>query len=427
MSTKKDVDKAVIDHKSLSHFLAKTQISDSDGFVLRNKEFPHYIKYMGSKTKILDFVTKGINETYEGGGICDLFSGSCSIAGALGHCVNIYSNDIQKYSETLAHAYLTSWKNENTFLSGQEIVVRANKIVDEHLKELPNNLSYDNVKDLTEFNIVESKNRELIDYSFSFDSCLFTKYYSGTWWSAYQCLWIDAIREIAETQKNEPHYHLILASLMYAMSYCSQGTGHYAQYRDAKTLSSMKDISIYRNREIYKYFIKKYNKVCSNIPLKSHKFNHEITTLDYRERLSSLPKCTVYADPPYCFVHYSRFYHALETLVLYDFPELQIKNGSIVKGRYRNDRHQSPFCIRSQVSDAFNDLFSGVALSNSNLVLSYSNTGMISLNDLIEIAQESMHGYHIEKKGLDHLHMTMGRKEDRDREVKEYIIIARRK
>jgi adenine-specific DNA-methyltransferase len=49
---------------------------------------------------------------------------------------------------------------------------------------------------------------------------------------------------------------------MYAMAYCSQGTGHYAQYRDAKTNSSFNDICIYRKKEVFKFFSKKFNELC---------------------------------------------------------------------------------------------------------------------------------------------------------------------
>ena len=53
-------------------------------YKLHSDAFPHYIKYMGSKTKILPFVIQGIESVYQGGAICDLFAGSCSLSGALG-------------------------------------------------------------------------------------------------------------------------------------------------------------------------------------------------------------------------------------------------------------------------------------------------------------------------------------------------------
>jgi adenine-specific DNA-methyltransferase len=135
----------------------------------------------------------------------------------------------------------------------------------------------------------------------------------------------------------------------------------------------------------------------------------------------------VYADPPYAFVHYSRFYHAMETLCLYDYPDLQIKGGSMVKGRYREVRHQSPFCIRSQVDGAFEDLFIGVKKSKSNLALSYSDSAMITLEKLLSIAQRVLKTkYEIWVEEIDHQHMTMGRANDRQRKVTEYMLLARK-
>lgn len=43
---------------------------------LYDRDVPHIIKYMGAKRKIIDFVIEAINETYEEGKFCDLFSGT---------------------------------------------------------------------------------------------------------------------------------------------------------------------------------------------------------------------------------------------------------------------------------------------------------------------------------------------------------------
>ncbi|MGJ8530506.1 hypothetical protein [Maritalea sp.] len=96
-----------------------------------------------------------------------------------------------------------------------------------------------------------------------------------------------------------------------------------------------------------------------------------------------------------------------------------------MKGRYREERHQSPFCIKSQVRGAFIDLFEGVKASDSSLVLSYSNTGMISLDELLAIGEKALPNKKIEILTTDHEHMTMGRKEDRQRSVKEGLLLVR--
>lgn len=386
--------------------------------------YPHFIKYMGSKSKIMGFVLEGINEVYDGGVICDLFSGSASLAGAIGKQVNFQSNDIQAYSGVIASTYLNSFLYEG-MPSAENILDQAQNIFEKNKSSLGMDIDYSSAITLSKFKKLEKLQQGLIQADFDRNWHLFAKYYSGTWWSAEQCLWIDAIREVSESYKTTPSYFLLLSSLMYAMAYTSQGTGHFAQYRDANTESGMKDISIYRNRSLRPYFSKKYNEVVKSLSALKAGHSFKVTTEDFKACLENFEGGTVYADPPYCIVHYSRFYHALETLVLYDYPAIQEKAGCVVKGRYRVNRHQSPFCIKTKVEQAFSDLFEGVRKSRSNLVLSYSNTGMISLEELERLVKRSLPNKAISLLTTDHKHMTLGRKFDRDRDVTECLVLVR--
>lgn len=388
-----------------------------------NRDSLHYVKYMGSKTKILPFVLKGIEKVYTGGEICDLFAGSCSLAGAIGDQVAIVSNDIQEYSSVLAKAYLTDWNDGKVAI--QDVIERAQNYHKENYSELILEYQYSTELTIKEFNKIEKKSQNLIKKKFDNEWHLFTRYYSGTWWSTEQCTWIDSIRKAINDYADNPSYNALLSSLMYAAAYNSQGTGHYAQYRDAKTLSAMKDIQIYRSKSIMSYFEKKATDTLNLLPTHPSKLNHSITSNDYLDCLRELKNCTIYADPPYCFVHYSRFYHALETLVLYDYPEIQLKNGILVKGRYRVDRHQSPFCIKTQVDKAFDDMFSLIKENHCSLALSYSDTGMITIKRLKELALTYFDKKQISVMSMDYSHMTMGRKGDRKRDVKEKLLLIK--
>lgn len=398
--------------------------AETHDYEIVEQPYPHFIKYMGSKSKIMEFVLQGVNEVYEEGALCDLFAGSASLSGAVRQQVAVHSNDIQEYSSVLAHAYLEGYKYPG-MPTAKQLVTQAQKIVDQKSNDLGMTINYNEISTLESFNTAERRQQQLINLDFDSEWHFFTKTYSGTWWSTQQCLWIDALREVAESYKDQACYSLILSSLMYAMAYTSQGTGHYAQYRDANTESGMKDISIYRKRELQTYFIRKYEevteKLSSTVPVQPHR----ITSLDFKDCLAQFPGGTVYADPPYCFVHYSRFYHALETLVLYDNPLVQQMKGTHVKGRYRETRHQSPFCIKSQVKQAFLDMFDGVNQSKSNLALSYSNTGMISIDEVHQLAKRVFGGKQIEVLLTDHTHMTLGRRNDRSREVTECLILIK--
>lgn len=383
---------------------------------------PHITKYMGSKKQLLDFVIQGIQDSYLGGYVCDLFAGSASIAGALRNSVPVFSNDIQSYSSFLSATYLADyhWEENPNLLN--EIIEKASTRAQSFFSAYPSlNFNYENEMNLDEFQKIEKDQQELISSDFSkFDYHLFTKYYSGTYWSFTQCVWIDSLRAVADEYKNTTYYFPIISSIMFAMSYNSQSTGHYAQYRDPNTIQSMNDIKIYRQKEILPYFQRKFEEFQG--VLGRNTYDHKVTALDYLDCLDIIePHTTVYADPPYCFVHYSRFYHAIETLVRYDYPDVKYK------GRYRTDRHQSPFCIRTKVKSAFEDMFKKIKLKEANLVLSYSNTGMITLDSLKKTAELTLgNTYNIEVRSLDYLHSTMGRKEDKNREVEEWLLLARK-
>lgn len=380
---------------------------------------------MGSKSKLLDFIIDGINSVpLVNNTILDLFAGSAALSGAIGNQCNFISNDIQIYSSILAQTYLLSLRGErdlsvDNIVNLAEDIVRKNQCIDWMV-------DYSKEMDLEQFNELENRQQSLIYENFDYKYHLFAKNYSGTWWSYEQCLWIDALREVAEKYKSNNMYPFILSALMYAMAYSSQGTGHYAQYRDAKTIKSMKDIFIYRRKSLINIFKRKLKELVEYAREKPESsFVNDYWNLDFEDALDNFTGGTVYADPPYCFVHYSRFYHALETLVLYDYPEIQKISGEMVKGRYRKERHQSPFSIKSQVENAFEKMFKEVKRTESNLILSYSNTGMIELDHLADIATSFWDSNDIEIVTTNYQHMTLGRQGKRFRDVIECIFILK--
>jgi adenine-specific DNA-methyltransferase len=90
------------------------------------------------------------------------------------------------------------------------------------------------------------------------------------------------------------------------------------------------------------------------------------------EQLTGGTPAIFYADPPYSKEHYSRFYHVLETLERYDYPE------AIGAGRYRPDRFHSDFAVGSRVGEASEKLFSGIAAVEGILLFSYPSSGLLS-------------------------------------------------
>lgn len=377
---------------------------------------------MGSKKPILDFVTSAISEVHEDGNIvCDLFAGSCSISAALRSKYDFISNDIQVYSSILGQTYFSNFKGYNSQELLQDILLES-AIHSFQLKNLFPEcvVDYSSVTTLREYSRVEAYQRELVKKPWPInDFNLFSKNYAGTYWSFEQCTWIDAIRKSADSYSGLPIRACILSSLMYAMSYTTQSTGHFAQYRDGSDRDAMNDILSYRIKSLPELFKKKFIELTSTLVTPVRQV--ATPTLNYIECLDYVPpNSTIYADPPYAPVHYSRFYHALETLVRYDYPEIEFK------GRYRNDRHQSLFSKRGTVSTAFSQLFDKIIERNCRMVLSYSNKGVLDIEELIALARQHFQrdNYFVTFRTLDYVHSTMGRFDDRQRDVIEYLVIA---
>lgn len=383
---------------------------------------PHIIKYMGSKKPILNFVTATINQIHKPEAwVCDLFSGSCSISAALRRKYNFISNDIQDYSRIIASTYFSDLSKYDFEELHEQIEVSAKS----HYLWFKENYTdyfydYSKVNSLEEFYRIETRQRELFENkNFNIEDQLFTKYYSGTYWSFEQCVWIDALRKSVETFKDSQVYYAVLSSIMYAMSYTTQSTGHFAQYRDGNTIEAMNNIVEYRQKDFYELFVKKFKELVET--LDDSLMQLKTTTLDFQKCLETIPVgSTIYADPPYAPVHYSRFYHALETLVKYDYPKIDHK------GRYRSDRHQSPFSQKSNAEAAFIELFKGVVKKKSQMVLSYSDSGVLKIENIINLVKLNFPNlYKIEIDTIGHTHSTMGRFEDAGRDVKEYLILAK--
>lgn len=391
--------------------------------MISSQNIPHLIKYMGAKREILEYVTESIqNLNVDSEWLCDLFSGTSIISASLKDEYNIHANDIQQYSAIFSNTYLLNLNRLISPLQIQEIEERVCFLVAEFKERYPQlEFDYTQITNYKELQRLEKAQQELISFDFGIGFNLFTKYYSGTYWSFEQCVWIDSIRAIAEDYIGTPSYYAILSALIFSMSYASQSTGHFAQYRDV-TESNMNDILIYRHKNIWNLFSKKFGELISTLNVET-KFEYKVTSLDYMDCLRAIKKNSiVYADPPYSTVHYSRFYHAIETLVRYDHPIIKYK------GRYRDDRHQSPFDKKKEVKNAFKLLFEGVKNRESHLVLSYSDNGMISQDDILNISH-SVFGseYECNLQSKEYIHSKMGRSDEYKLDVNELMLSYKRK
>lgn len=378
---------------------------------------------MGSKREILNNINEALVELHtDSTSLCDLFSGTAVVSAAFQDQYDIISNDIQQYSSIFAHTYSANLA-ENVDKNFRDVVVgKAQCLVNEFYAIYPQyQFDYSEIRDYEDLSEIEKRQQKLINEKFDLGFSLFAKNYSGTYWSYEQCVWIDSIRAVAEDYKGSIGYYAILSALIFAMSYTSQSTGHFAQFRDV-TRQNVEDILLYRRKDILSLFIKKLDElilILNTTPTHSM----TVTSLDYLDCLRIVPdNSIVYADPPYSAVHYSRFYHVIETLVRYDHPHLEYK------GRYRDDRHQSPFDKRKEVTNAFQLLFKAVDERKSHLILSYSDNGLVKFDELLEIGKRIIGDhYDISYIEKNYTHSKMGRSDENRLDVNELLFSFKRR
>lgn len=364
------------------------------------------LNYLGSKLRLLDFIERNVLDvTPMGAGVCDLFAGSGCVARKLSRLCPVVACDIQNYSRVIVNAlirkYDVSAEEIDAFLvkvdTNSKLKTVFRPLIDFE-KSAINNRNLEALTCILEHGSVEIFNIEhddsclgelLYDVSNRLKEehldnvrSLISRYYGGVYFSYGQSVDMDVILECIHQYVPECKKNLYLAALLSTASDVVDTVGkHFAQpikARDSKgnikkTVYSkaVKDKTIDVIR-LYREWLLRYNS------LPKTDFNHIVMQCDFEQCLKSLSSevKTVYADPPYTRDHYSRFYHVLETISLRDTPKIStvtihgVTHAS--NGIYREDRYQSPFCIKSKAPAAFRKLFEQTSVAGRNLLLSYS-------------------------------------------------------
>src|SRR5690606_1288340 len=153
--------------------------------------------------------------------------------------------------------------------------------------------------------------------------------------------------------------------------------GHFAQYLRPSSDAALRRILASRRRSVWDSLledlalIRPYGE--SAWRSKNRVFGHDALAIWPHLDAPDVGPAIYYADPPYSKDHYSRYYHVLETLSRYDYPD------SRGRGRYRPDRFRSSFAVKSEVVSSIRSLAARVAERASVLLLSYPSTGLLTL------------------------------------------------
>lgn len=227
--------------------------------MIKQDRIPHILKYMGGKREILEDIQNAITAMdVQTNHFCDLFAGTSIVGYAFSDTYNVVSNDIQRYSAILGNTYFVDLSNiKNVEKYVEDIVGECSQIVAAQVFEYPDyHYEYREEMSFLEMESIENEQMSLIEKPFHTGFSLFKKCYSGTYWSYEQCMWIDAIRAVAERYANEPVFYPIMAALIFAASYSTQSTGHFAQYRTL-TQGNYKSILLYRLKSVPQLFKRK--------------------------------------------------------------------------------------------------------------------------------------------------------------------------
>lgn len=435
------------------------------------------IRYLGIKTKLLEPIKIAIdNVTRRGDGVLDLFAGSSTVGQYLMDDYTIYANDYQEYSYVAAKSLIEShsadviasidetqvfgayYKENKTELMNRFFTpLKTEKELLDNIDDLYYGKKFDKFTDYFnksayaghtkgchkafkdclqyfETDEVEKYRKQPCKFPYN----LFTLYYGNPYFSLHQCIEVDSIKysidKLLEEEAITSEQHVIyLSFLIYCLNLIVISVGdHFAQPQKIKSvtsdLSGPRDSINLRERkkiigkkrilvtEIYLEKLHDYKKNYKSGDKKNKAFNE-----DYKVLLSSaeLKKCnikTVYIDPPYTNAHYSRFYHIPETLVKYDYPEIEFL------GRYRTDRYQSGFCMKSQAEEEFSTMLELCKKNNFNAIISYSDTAQCILTIAeVTFLCHKYYGQAVKIENIAHMYRNFGQKPNRVL-AKEYII-----
>jgi adenine-specific DNA-methyltransferase len=388
---------------------------------------PLNISYMGTKRRLAASVAKIVALAPEGP-MLDLFSGMCAVASAVTPTRPIWCNDVQFFAEEVSKAFFGS-------TDGPRISVSlTTKIREEYVQNRRALRARFAAKRLAEAEALDSKNARLIakvDASApnigtsrileserktllqaprSFPYRMFTMTFSGAYFGLEQSIEIDSVRYAIDRLLSrgviglEQHRWMLLA-LCQAACKTANTTGHFAQFLKVKP-SNVSRFVRQRRRSILDEWlgaIRGLSPLGSQAWRKRNRtFRTDAISLLSHLRKEDLKPAVIYADPPYTGDHYSRYYHVYESLVRYDYPP------SSGIGRYRPDRFQSAFSLKSRIADEIERLAELSSAIGAELVLSYPQNGL--LNNSTKAIPSILSKYYSRHEVFEiaHFHSSLG-------------------
>ena len=310
------------------------------------------MKYMGSKRAML---RSGLGHLLQNeiNSVCrfvDLFTGSGAVAifVARRFPIPVFAIDLQQYSAILTHAVISRDKELNWEEAWKAWHRRAITVFNASAAPVMTKLTQRVVADFRAWCTIQS-------------DLPITRAYGGHYFSPQQSVWIDAFR--VNLPKTQPAHTVALAALIQAASQCTAAPGHTAQpFQPTRTAKRFlqeawtKDI-VERTRQTFATLAITFAQKCGRAEVADA--NHIAGDLNKHD--------LVFIDPPYSGVHYSRFYHVLETIARGDSGEVS------GVGRYpaADLRPRSRCSLKTESAGALDELLQNVASRGARAILTF--------------------------------------------------------
>jgi hypothetical protein len=188
-----------------------------------------------------------------------------------------------------------------------------------------------------------------------------TKAYGGYYFSPKQAVWIDSL--LGSLPERNPARRVALAALIQAASACAAAPGHTAQpFQPTRTAKRF--LAEAWERDI----LTRTENALVVLAAQCAKQRGDATVKDANKAAEQLQEGDVaFIDPPYSGVHYSRFYHVLETIARAVPVEVT------GKGRYPapKDRPWSRYSVQAEAAKAFDELLTTIAKRGARAIVTF--------------------------------------------------------
>jgi adenine-specific DNA-methyltransferase len=389
---------------------------------------------MGTKRHLAHHVRQLANDCPRGP-LLDGFAGMCAVGRSLARDRHVWSNDLQAFAHSVATAQFCSEREKvdvDRLTSGIKPLFDRNlrlcrAAFAEALDAEASTLSTREVALAEEdFERSTAAARELSARHVSLPVySLMAARYGGSYFGHLQASEGDSIRYgldllLKKGEIDRDTHRWCVIGLCAAMSKVSTTTGHFAQPLRPKPGNFAKHLS-QRSRSVWHEWVALLPTLRASGSRawrrKNKAFNGDTVNLLKDLQGQEDRPAVIYADPPYTKDQYSRYYHVLETITLYDFPDC---HGA---GLYRSARAGSAFSQSSQVEEALDQLVEGTRKLSAALILSYPAEGLLpnSTTVIPRMMFEHFRTYP-DIVEIDYQHSTMGASKGRGKhDVKEIL------